>query len=285
MLEKNNKNRKYLIGVIVALAILGLGSGSYFYKQTILEVTQNTIDLEEKILELENKNIALTIILKEEQKKNGIFETQIGEIAGTVGKLDKLSKTDKELLQKYSKIYFLNEHYIPENLTDIPKNYLYDENREMKMHIKAYPFLRGLLEEADSRGIDLKIISAYRSFGEQNSLKTGYSLVYGSGANRFSADQGYSEHQLGTTIDFTTSKIGNNFNAFESTESFKWLKENAYKYGFILSYPQNNSYYQYEPWHWRFVGVNLAKRLNEEEQNFYDLDQRIIDNYLISIFD
>ncbi|PJC82708.1 hypothetical protein CO006_02150, partial [Candidatus Roizmanbacteria bacterium CG_4_8_14_3_um_filter_35_14] len=61
--------------------------------------------------------------------------------------------------------------------------------------------------------------------------------------------------------------------------------ENAYKYGFILSYPKQNTYYQFEPWHWRFVGMTLATKLHDTNQYFYNLAQREIDLYLISIFD
>jgi D-alanyl-D-alanine carboxypeptidase len=145
--------------------------------------------------------------------------------------------------------------------------------------------LQQLLTDASKAGTDLKIISAYRSFGEQGALKNGYTVTYGSGANKFSADQGYSEHQLGTTVDFTTSKLGTQFTAFAKTDSFKWLEDNAYRYGFVLSYPESNTYYQFEPWHWRFVGKSLAAMLHEEKQNFYDLSQSKIDSYLINIFD
>jgi len=72
---------------------------------------------------------------------------------------------------------------------------------------------------------------------------------------------------------------------FEQTNAYQWLLENAYKYGFILSYPENNSFYQYEPWHFRFVGKSLARYLHEEKQNFYDVSQAKIDAYLINIFD
>jgi LAS superfamily LD-carboxypeptidase LdcB len=141
------------------------------------------------------------------------------------------------------------------------------------------------MEFAIDSSLDLKILSAYRSFGEQGILKSGYKTFYGSGANQFSADQGYSEHQLGTTVDFTTSKLGLNFESFKNTPEYSWLATNAYKYGFTLSYPEGNSFYQFEPWHWRFVGTKLATRLHEEGKYFYDMDQRLIDQYLISIFD
>jgi D-alanyl-D-alanine carboxypeptidase len=79
--------------------------------------------------------------------------------------------------------------------------------------------------------------------------------------------------------------VGASFSGFSKTPEYEWLMQNAYKYGFIISYPKDNAYYQFEPWHWRFVGKSLAKRLNEEKQNFYDLEQRTIDSYLINIFD
>jgi D-alanyl-D-alanine carboxypeptidase len=60
---------------------------------------------------------------------------------------------------------------------------------------------------------------------------------------------------------------------------------NAYKYGFTLSYPKGNTSYVFEPWHWRFVGVKLATDLHNQGKNFYDLDQRSIDAYLVNFFD
>jgi zinc D-Ala-D-Ala carboxypeptidase len=223
---------------------------------------------------------------RKEKRKNDDFEDQIKDISSTVSDLDKLSKTDEELLQKYSKVYFLNEHYIPEKLTDIPKSYLYNEQTSKQAHGKVAPYLNEMIEDALQDGIKIWVVSAYRSFYEQGYLKGSYTVTYGSGANAFSADQGYSEHQLGTTFDFTTEGMGGALtSAFETTPAFTWLKANAHKYGFTLSYPKNNAYYVYEPWHWRFVGEDLAEDLHEEGAYFYDWDQRKIDSYLIKIFD
>jgi len=286
MPEKATRKRdKYIFAIVLVLAIFGFSGGGYFYYQTAEGIIQNTADLEGKVLALEDKNMALVQNLKTEQQKNGAFADQIGQIAGTVGKLDKLSKTDKELLQKYSKIYFLNENYVPGSLTEVPSDFVYEKNKNIQIHTKVLPYLNDLIKAAESDNINLKLISAYRSFGEQSSLKTAYTFIYGSGANKFSADQGYSEHQLGTALDFTTTELGLNFTTFEKSNAYKWLLENSYKYGFILSYPEKNTYYQFEPWHFRFIGKQLAERLHEEKQNFYDLDQRKIDAYLINIFD
>ncbi len=213
------------------------------------------------------------------------FDAAIGKIEGKVGTLEKLSQTDPELLMKYSKVYFLNENYAPEKLVGIDKKYAYNTKEDYLFYSKTLPFLEDMLSTAASDGIDLKVISAFRSFGEQSVLKSSYKMIYGTGANKFSADQGYSEHQLGTTVDLTTPEAGGSFTGFESTSAYQWLLDNAYEYGFILSYPQNNSYYQYEPWHWRFVGRALAKYLHEEGKNFYGLDQREIDQYLITFVD
>lgn len=284
----NAKNAKFEIATmwaIVACSTALIGFGGYYFYKFMSDILSSTEELEKKVLGLEEEKTFLGRNLEAEKKRNSEFEGQIKEIAGTVGTLDKLAKTDKELLQKYSKVYFLNEHYVPDALSVIPSDYLINRNKELYLHSKVLPFLNELMKAAQDDGVDLKILSAYRSFGEQSSVKSNYSVVYGSGANRFSADQGYSEHQLGTTVDFTTSKNGSVLSGFDKTTGYSWLQKEAYKYGFVLSYPENNSYYMFEPWHWRFVGVNLAKRLHEDGMNFYNLDQPTIDNYLISFFD
>jgi D-alanyl-D-alanine carboxypeptidase len=243
-------------------------------------------ELEENLNITQNENTKLSTTLESEQNKNSQFAKQIGEITNVVGTLEKLSQTDPELLKKYSKIYFLNENYIPVELTNVDSEYILNKEKSLQIHTEVWTYLEKMLESSIKEGLDIKIISAYRSFGEQASLKSTYSVTYGVGtANQFSADQGYSEHQLGTTLDFTTSKTVEDFSKFKSTGEYVWLQENAYKFGFILSYPETNTYYKFEPWHWRFVGTDLALTLYNEKWNFYDLDQRDIDRYLITLFD
>lgn len=236
------------------------------------------------LAQFQSENAALNQTLQTEQGKNNIFEAKIGEVSAIVGSLQKLSATDPELLRKYSKVFFLSENYIPAQLSSVDSRYLYEKGRPQLVHSGALPHLQKLLEAADQNNLKLEIISVYRSFYDQESVKSGYKVLYGSGANQFSADQGYSEHQLGTAIDFTTQDVNGNFSQFEKSPAFQWLNGNAYKFGFILSYPKNNSYYQSEPWHWRFVGVALATYLHEQNKNFYDLDQRELDGYRVTIF-
>lgn len=260
------------------------------------ELTTTSRILQESISET---HASLASELEQERAKAAALSQQLGTVEGTVGSLsgavgdlsgsvntlEKLSETDPELLAKYSKVYFLSEHYTPPTLAAIDPFYLYYENRPESVHESIWPHLKNLLAEAHANKVLLYVLSGYRSFDEQASLKAAYTVQYGEGANAFSADQGYSEHQLGTSVDFITTGLGGQLEGFEHTGSYAWLLHNAWRYGFVLSYPQNNGYYIFEPWHWRFVGVELATQLKVTGKNFYDLDQREIDTYLVNIFD
>jgi D-alanyl-D-alanine carboxypeptidase len=223
---------------------------------------------------------------EDEQNRNEEFEDQIRDLAGTLGDLDKLSQIDEELLAKYSKVYFLNENYTPTRLKQIDDDFIAPNKSDLYFHRDAYKHLEDLMEAAERADIDLNIVSAYRSFDEQTQLKGQYTQVYGNGANAFSADQGYSEHQLGTTVDFSSPAVSNGLvQSFDQTEAFAWLEENAHRYGFVLSYPEENGFYIYEPWHWRFVSVELARDLERRNDTFYEMDQREINEYLLEFFD
>ncbi|MCA9355335.1 D-alanyl-D-alanine carboxypeptidase family protein [Candidatus Kaiserbacteria bacterium] len=222
---------------------------------------------------------------RNEKNRNEDFESQIRNLSGTLDDLDKLAKIDKELLAKYSKVYFLNENYVPKKLKQIDDKYILEGKKDQYFNAEAIDHLEDMLKASSKDDLDLKIVSAYRSFDEQVDLKGQFTQVYGTGANAFSADQGYSEHQLGTTLDLTTPGVGGAYTSFAETKEYQWLLDNAYKYGFILSYPKDNGFYVYEPWHWRFVGVELARHLNRSDETFYTMDQREINEYLIKLFD
>ncbi len=261
------------------------------------ETASTTAYLSARVATLENDLQTKTVALSDSlytseqdigaiQNRLGGFEKQVGAISGSVGVLEKLAKTDPELLQKYSKVFFLNEHFVPERVVQIDQSLVYSETRPEQIHASVWPKLSGLMASAKSQGIELYVKSAYRSFDEQKSLKSSYSVVYGAGtANTFSADQGYSEHQLGTTVDFITKGLGGALEGFDGTPAYPWLLNNAHRFGFVLSYPKNNQYYIFEPWHWRYVGVALATYLHDNGLSFYDMEQRKIDEYLVNIFD
>jgi D-alanyl-D-alanine carboxypeptidase len=232
-----------------------------------------------------DESLNLSDALEGEQAKNAEFAAQISDMSKTVGTLDKLSKTDPELLRKYSKVYFLNENYIPAKLSVLDGKWSYSAGKTLQIHASVLARAEQMLTDAKEQGKEILVVSAYRSFRDQTAIKSSYAMRFGStAANSFSADQGYSEHQLGTTLDFTTVKTGASMAGFDKTEQYQWLMDNAYKYGFVLSYPKDNAYYKFEPWHWRFVGIKLARELHDRGMYFYDMDQREINTYLISIF-
>ncbi len=248
------------------------------------ELDEKDKEIKKKDELIEAQKILIASIRKNsenlEKRYSGMLNA-VNEAAKSVEQYKKRAEADEMLLAKYSKVFFLNEHYAPEHISFINSEYT---DKSLRFKSEALPFLSAMLDDMKKAGLNPKIISAYRSFDQQKNLKGKYLQVYGSGANKFSADQGYSEHQLGTTVDII-NKGGVLNTDFENSEEFKWLKKNAWRYGFIMSYPKNNSYYMYEPWHWRFVGVELAKYLHDNNLNFYDLSQNKINTYLIDIFD
>ncbi len=272
--------------VSIVAGIIFLGQENSTLKEYSSLLTTELASTTAALTIAETDNADLREALDAEQKRNEDFEDQIDEIADTVGVLDKLSSTDPELLQKYSKVYFLNENYIPEKLANIDADFLAPGKKDLTLEARVNDDLENMFEAAAEDGINLRVISAYRSFWDQQSLKSAYTVTYGAtSANRFSADQGYSEHQLGTTVDLTTEELGLNYTTIETTEAYEWLNENAFNYGFILSYPKGNDYYVFEPWHWRFVGKKLARELHRGDRSFYDLEQRELDEYLVTFFD
>ncbi|KKS83599.1 MAG: D-alanyl-D-alanine carboxypeptidase family protein [Parcubacteria group bacterium GW2011_GWA2_43_11] len=296
----------WIVFILILLLVAGFIMQAYFMftlSQKLNIVSQNNASTTNafttfssttlsRFEENEKKFVQFSDMLYEEQQVTVAltdavdkFKRQVGKLTGTVDTLEKLTTTDPELLQKYSRIYFLNEHYKPADLSFIEEKFDYVNGKEVTISSEVLPFLSDLLEEAEDDGVDLIVLSGYRSFTEQGTLKNVYTTNYGVGANRFSADQGYSEHQLGTAVDFTSTTIGENLSAFESSEAHTWLLQNAHKYGFVMSYPENNEFYVYEPWHWRFVGKKLARYLDREAKNFYDIEQRDIDTYITSLFD
>lgn len=164
------------------------------------------------------------------------------------------------LVNKYNK---LNEDYIG-NLVNIEENY-----GTGMLDKEAYIHFKEMCDEASKEGIILKSVSAYRSYTKQQQLYNNYVARDGiTKADTYSARPGHSEHQTGLAIDINTSKT---LDHFENTKEYKWLINNSYKYGFILRYPENKTHitgYQYEPWHYRYIGINNAFKLYQNNLTY-----------------
>jgi D-alanyl-D-alanine carboxypeptidase len=127
--------------------------------------------------------------------------------------------------------------------------------------------LRALANAAAANGTPLSNISSYRSYRQQRILFNGYVDAYGyDEATTFSARPGHSEHQLGLTFDFTAPGDTGLTSNWEETSTGAWMARNAWKYGWIMSFPKGKTdvtCFTYEPWHYRYVGRDVAAEIHE----------------------
>ena len=169
----------------------------------------------------------------------------------------------------------LPSNYVPTTLTWITTQAVASPTKGVfLLRRSAATALRSMFLAAREADVQLRIISAYRSYQTQ---KTTFAYwVAQSGlqlARKYSAIPGHSEHQLGTAVDLGTLGAGAPWGSasFATSPTAIWLTENAYKFGFVRSYPAGAkrvalSCYGSEPWHWRYVGLNLAYEIVCSEQ-------------------
>lgn len=185
--------------------------------------------------------------------------------------IEEIDTTPDSLTVLINKEFSLPSDYVPKNLTAPAITFSFNGYHEKKlMRQDAAKALEELFEAASKEGLFLNGVSGYRSYRRQlsiynkNLLKNG--LEY---TNKYSAKAGYSEHQSGLAMDVSTGSIQNKLDVvFAGTPEGKWLEENCWKFGYIIRYPEGKSKitgYAYEPWHIRYVGVELAKYLKENE--------------------
>ncbi len=151
------------------------------------------------------------------------------------------------------------------------------KNNDLELRLAAERALYAMMLEMQSEGIKNTLVtSAYRDYAYQKRLFDGYVKKHMdrdgmsedeaiAAALEYSARPGTSEHQTGLCIDFITTEMGGVLDEdFENYDAYRWLSANAYKYGFILRYPEDKidvTGYKYEPWHYRFVGRTVATEI------------------------
>ena len=177
-------------------------------------------------------------------------------------------KTDieKKELMLVNKYNYLEEDYIPEDVEPISPMYAYDENSAPKEVLEHY---KEMFYAAKNDGINLIISSSYRSYNEQKETYEFYEQIKGDDVKRYASLPGYSEHQTGLAFDILT--LGVLTDDFDKTEEYKWLINNSYKYGFVLRYPkekENITKFDYESWHFRYVGTEAAQIIHDEKLSF-----------------
>jgi len=175
-----------------------------------------------------------------------------------------------------NKYISLPSDYVPDNLESIDSKYT--ESSKLLVSDARLAF-ESMASDAKKEGYNIRVVSAYRSYNYQETLYNKYVLSDGKEkADTYSARPGYSEHQTGLVIDIDNTIV--DYNNFESTKEFKWMQENSYKYGYILRYPKDKediTGYSYESWHYRYVGVNIAKYIHDNNITFDEYYVRFID--------
>lgn len=172
------------------------------------------------------------------------------------------SNLEDENLILVNKYYHLKEDYKPNDLITLSSKYNKGKNSSMRK--EAADAFMEMADAAMLENIIIKNASSYRSYEYQVNLYDSYVKRDGKeNADIYSARPGYSEHQTGLCTDINTID-----ESFSNTDESKWLKENAYKYGFILRFPENKediTGYKYESWHYRYVGKKAAKIIYDDD--------------------
>jgi zinc D-Ala-D-Ala carboxypeptidase len=148
----------------------------------------------------------------------------------------------------------------------------------LQLRREAAEALRRLVEAATADGEELVVASAYRSYDDQQISHARLTSIYGEGAAGMSATPGHSQHQLGTAVDFTNAAASYQvWLPFGETSASVWLEHNAWRYGYVLAYPdgkERETGFQWEPWHYRYVGVKNAARIAENNLSLQEYLER-----------
>lgn len=168
------------------------------------------------------------------------------------------STNDVSLFYLIDKKHNIGSDYTPSNLIALKKNDLFNISRnDLSLRREAYEALNHLSQAALKDGIKLLVSSTYRSYSYQENLFNRYVSQDGLElAERYSARPGTSQHQLGLAVDF-----GSITDDWGQTEMGKWVEENAFKYGWSLSFPkgyEDVTGYMWECWHFRYIGVKAC---------------------------
>ena len=169
-------------------------------------------------------------------------------------------KKPDDIIVLVNKNNILPSNYVPNDLRLINNRYAYDGKY---LREEAAVNFENLSADASMLGYRIIAVSAYRDYEYQGKLFNEYAGSKGiEYALLCSAKPGHSEHQTGLAVDVEGSN--KNYDEFEKSIEFNWMKKNAHKYGFILRYPKGKEHitgFKYEPWHYRYVGVKHATNI------------------------
>lgn len=222
-------------------------------------------NINKKISYFKMSNLDRYITYKE--KNNSLSNTQI--VKDVNMDLDKDPYTDMKEAKNLNKINilvnkhnYLKENYVPNNLEQIDTKYALSN---MSLVNTAKYAFENMSKEANKGNLKIIAMSTYRSYEYQVNLYNNYAKSDGkTAADTYSGRPGNSEHQTGLAVDVYNQD--ETYTNFEKTEEYIWMQDNAYKYGFILRFPkgkEKETGYEFESWHYRYVGKNIAKIIKE----------------------
>jgi len=163
------------------------------------------------------------------------------------------------LVNKYN---YLDSSYVPSDLEEINTIYALSN---MSLRKKTKNAFEELSKDAKKENLNIIAMSTYRSYQYQVNLYSKYKSQDGNLVDTYAGRAGYSEHQSGLAVDVYNKKT--TYTNFENTSEYNWMLENAYKYGFILRFPEGKEKYtgySFESWHYRYVGVDAATKIHDE---------------------
>lgn len=179
-----------------------------------------------------------------------------------------IEKESLMLVNKYTK---LSEDYIPKNLVSVSRTYSWGEEGSIQVIDYVYEAFLEMAKAAKEEGHSLMINSAYRSYISQKEVYETYEKSYGKDyADSIAARPGFSEHQSGYSLDIF-SLASSSQTTFKDSDTYNWLINNCYKFGFILRYPEskeNITGFNFESWHYRFVGSEAATFISNNNLTF-----------------
>lgn len=177
-----------------------------------------------------------------------------------------LSKQYLLLVNKYNQ---LESDYVNDNLVAMETKY--SKVSGAMLDKVAYDAFKTLSDKAKENNLSIVNVSAYRSYTTQYTIYNNYKNTNGlTWADSYSARAGHSEHQTGLALDVGTNST-TDLSGFKGTAEYDWMIDNCYKYGFILRYPEGKEYitgYNYESWHYRYIGVEAATYIHENNITF-----------------
>ena len=177
------------------------------------------------------------------------------------------------IVNKYN---YLTRDYVPKNLESIPLSYARSGMKLVNVAKDAYV---EMAKAAEKQKLKLVVTSSYRDYEYQEDIYNRYVKSDGKeAADTYSGRPGFSEHQTGLAVDLYNGK--KLYTEFENTKEFDWMQDNAYKYGFILRFPKdkdNITGYQYESWHYRYVGKEIAQYIHEHDITYEEYYAQFLD--------